>query len=69
MDWKKKEVCNSDPNCELRIGDPSWGGDEPAMKYTWFTSLGHPARGGEFPLKALPEMLDFAIRSGYITIK
>ena len=39
-----------------------------SVKYTWFDINGKATRGGEFPVEALPQMLDFAIRKGYIKL-
>ncbi len=39
-----------------------------SVKYTWFTKDGKAARGGEFPIEALPQALDFAIRKGYLRL-
>jgi len=37
------------------------------VKYTWFGKNGKAARGGEFPVGALPQALDFAIQNGYVS--
>ena len=65
------EQAKNDPNCEIRLGIASWddsGGSNKSVKYTWFDTNGKAARGGEFPVDALPQMLDFAIRKGYISL-
>jgi hypothetical protein len=65
------EPARIDPNCEIRLGIASWDdGDETerSVKYTWFDKNGKACRGGEIPLAALPQALDFAIRKGYITL-
>ena len=64
MNVLHSEVCQTDPNCELRHGDSSWGTGK-SFKYTWFTATGAAARGGEFPVRALPQLIEFAIRCGY----
>ena len=61
--------CNK--NCEIRLGTASWddgSGTAKSVKYTWFDKNGRAARGGEFPVEALPQALDFAIRKGYLTL-
>ena len=62
------EQAKNDPNCEIRLGDASWDNSMKSVKYTWFDKNGNPTRGGEFPVEALPQMLDFAIRKGYISL-
>ena len=63
-------VRNADDGSQLRIGVASWDEGEGAVsiKYAWRTSDGRVARGGEVPITALPQMLAFAIRHGYITL-
>ena len=66
------EKAKNDKNCELRLGIASWDdGSETcrSIKYTWFDKNGKAARGGEFPVEALPQALDFAIRKEYISLK
>jgi hypothetical protein len=45
-------------------------GDNPkSAKFTWFNEKdGKAARGGEVPVEALPQMLDFAIRKGFVSL-
>jgi hypothetical protein len=65
------EPAKNDPSCEIRLGVASWddgSGTAQAVKYTWFDRNGKAARGGEFPVEALPQALDFAIRRGYVTL-
>lgn len=65
------EPAENDPNCEIRLGVASWDdGNSKSMsiKYTWFSKDGKAARGGEFPVEALPQALDFAIRKGYVRL-
>ena len=65
------EPYKNDPDCEIRLGIASWdNGTNTAKsaKYTWFDKNERAARGGEVPVEALPQMLDFAIRSGYIRL-
>jgi len=64
-----KEPAEIDESCEIRLGIASWAnGDftEKSVKYTWFNRDGRAARGGEFPVKALPQLLRFAIEKGYL---
>jgi hypothetical protein len=59
-------------NEELRLGVASWddgSGTSRSIKYTWFDKMGRAARGGEMPVEALPQALEFAIREGYIKPK
>jgi hypothetical protein len=65
MQVKHTEVCRCDPNCELRYGESSWDKNQDSIKFTWFTSAGTPARGGEFPAEALAQMIEMVIRCGY----
>ncbi len=62
------EKAKIDPNCEIRLGKASWDPSKKSVKYTWFDINGKATRGGEFPVEALPQMLDFAIRKGYIKL-
>lgn len=66
--FREPAKCSSSGS-EIRLGIASWDdGDESedSAKYTWFDKNNHAARGGEVPVEALPQMLDFAIRKGYI---
>jgi len=38
------------------------------VKYTWFDKNGKAARGGEFPIEALPQAMCFAIQKGYLRL-
>ncbi len=65
------EPADVDTDCEIRLGTASWDdgrGETKSVKYTWFDKNGKAARGGEFPVEALPQALDFAIRKGYIRL-
>ena len=65
------EQAKNNPNCEIRLGVASWDdGSETAksIKYTWFDKTGRAARGGEFPVEALPQALEFAIKNGYVSL-
>ena len=65
------EPARNDSDCEIRLGIASWDqgqGTSRSVKYTWFDKNGKAARGGEFPVEALPQALEFAIRSGYLRL-
>jgi hypothetical protein len=65
------EPAKIDPNCEIRLGVASWddgSNTAKSVKYTWFDKNGKAARGGEFPVEALLQALDFAIRNGYVSL-
>lgn len=71
MKTEVSEVARNDNNCELRLGIASWDngtGCSKSIKYTWFDKNGKAARGGKFPVEALPQALEFAIKNGYITL-
>lgn len=68
---KEKEKAIIDNNCEIRLGVASWDtGDNlsKSVKYAWPDKNGNIARGGEVPVNALPQMIDFAIRERYINL-
>jgi hypothetical protein len=69
MQMLHSEQCRNHPSCELRIGKSSWDDNVLSIKFVWFTSTGAPARGGEVPLDALLQMLEMAIRLGYVKLK
>jgi hypothetical protein len=66
------EPAKIDADCEIRLGIASWddgSGTARSVKYTWFNKKdGKASRGGEFPVEALPQALDFAIRKGYVSL-
>lgn len=66
------EPARINPDCELRLGIASWdkkgSNSARSIKFTWFSKDGKAARGGEFPVEALPQALDFAIRKGYVSL-
>jgi hypothetical protein len=65
------EPARNDSDCEIRLGIASWDdgkGTAKSVKYTWFDKNGKAARGGEFPVEALPQALEAAIRHGYIRL-
>ena len=52
-------------NGELRLGVASWDDGSctsMSIKYTWFDKLNRAARGGEMPVEALRQALEFATR-------
>jgi len=72
MKWIHRETVHGAKNEELRLGVASWddgSGKSRSIKYTWFDKLGRAARGGEMPVQALHQALEFAIREGYIKPK
>ena len=68
MQVAHSEPSKTHPECEIRLGVSSWAEDNNthSVKFTWFSKDGKAARGGEVPVEALPQMLDFAIRRGYV---
>ena len=65
------EPAKGHPDCEIRLGVASWddgSGTAKSVKFTWFNKNGKAARGGELPVDALPQALDFAIRKGYLRL-
>lgn len=60
------EPAKNDPSCEIRLGTSSWDASKKSIKYAWTNSDGKIARGGEIPVEALPQMLDFAVRKKYL---
>jgi hypothetical protein len=73
MRWFQKErVKGSHNQEELRLGIASWddgSGTAKSIKYTWFTKNGRAARGGEMPVEALHQAIEFATREGYLKPK
>jgi len=65
-----KEACSSNSGAEIRDGFASWDHGKKvyvSIKYTWFDKRGHACRGGEVPVEALPQMVDVAIKYGYLS--
>lgn len=66
--------CYPDSTDTIRVGVSTWTEELPAdeqtgsIKYAWLDSRGQVCRGGEFPVEALPQMLEVAIREGYLTL-
>jgi hypothetical protein len=53
----------------LRLGVASWDegdGESKSIKYAWRDKDGRVCRGGEVPIEALEQMMDFARRKGYV---
>lgn len=68
MNTEFSEKAKIDPKCEICLGEASWDNSQKSVKYTWFDKNGKASRGGEFPVEALPQALDFAIRKGYVSL-
>jgi hypothetical protein len=68
MQMLHSEPSRLSPDCEIRIGKSSWDENDLSAKFTWFTSAGVPARGGEVPITALAQMLEMAVRLGYVKL-
>lgn len=65
------EPARINPDCQIRLGVASWDdgtNSNMSVKFTWFRKDKKAARGGEFPVEALPQALDFAIRKGYVSL-
>lgn len=53
----------------MQLGRSSWDPDNPeskSIKFAWRDKNGRWARGGEVPIEALAQMLEFAIRKDYV---
>lgn len=71
MDVKFREPAKIDSSCEIRLGIASWDDGSKklkSVKYSWPNKNGISSRGGEVSIEVLPQMLDFAIRNGYISL-
>jgi len=69
------EQVNGTPADELRIGVASWdeikkggAGEQLALKYAWPDKNGRVARGGEVPMSALPQSIEFAVGTGVVGV-
>jgi len=72
MRWIHRERVKGSKRDELRLGIASWddgSGTSKSIKYTWFDKMGRAARGGEMPVEALQQAVEFAIREGFIKPK
>jgi hypothetical protein len=63
-----REQVRGSSDCELQLGVSSWSEEDQAVKFAWPTKNNRWARGGEVPVWALPQMLEFAIRGGYLQL-
>jgi hypothetical protein len=68
MQPQTREPARGYDECEVQVGPSSWDSDEIAVKFAWKNINGHWARGGEVPVAALPQMLEVAIRDGYLSL-
>lgn len=69
MDALHKEQCRTNPDAEIRAGYASWDGGKKSsysVKYAWFDRRGYACRGGEVPVEALPQMVEVALKQGYL---
>jgi hypothetical protein len=66
---KTQVACTTSPTCEIRFGDSSWDSNKSSCKYTWFTTNARAARGGEFPVEAIPQIVAEAIKGGFVSLK
>jgi hypothetical protein len=65
------EPARDNTDNEIRLGTASWdegNGKAKSVKYTWFDKNHKACRGGELPVEALPQMLEFAIRKGFLKL-
>lgn len=65
------ESARIDSSCRIRIGEASWnkpGRNDISVKYAWPDKNGKVSRGGEFPIEALPQMIELAIKSGRLQL-
>lgn len=64
------ESALTDPRCEIRIKEAAWnrkyGSDDIALKYAWPDSIGRVARGGELPVRAIPQSIEALVREGFV---
>jgi hypothetical protein len=75
MDPRYTEKVKGTKADELRIGIASWdevkkggSGKKLALKYAWPDKNGRIARGGEVPMVALPQSIEFAIATEAIDV-
>lgn len=66
MQYRNVEIANNDPSCKIILGNGS-DGNYKAIKYGWPDKNGKIARGGEFPVSALPQMIKMALKYGDLT--
>ena len=60
-------------NDEWRIGSASWdeprnggAGEQIGLKYAWPDSRGRMSRGGECPIAAVAQAIEFAVATGHL---
>ena len=68
MTPEKEEPYKKDPRFKLWLGTASWddGTGIKSFKFVSYDKIGRVARGGEIPLDALEQALNFAKREGYL---
>ncbi len=70
MRVEHKEPAKGFPaDCELRLGTSSWDPEARSIKFAWRDRNGKVSRGGEVPVEALPQMLEIAVRHGYLNLR
>jgi hypothetical protein len=52
---------------ELLLGKSSWNGEEASLKYGWLDKKGRRSRGGELPVRAIPQGVLLAANEGYLS--
>jgi hypothetical protein len=74
MDPLYREQVEGEPD-ELRIGVASWdeikkggSGEQLSLKYAWPDKNGRVSRGGEVPMSALPQCVEFAIATEKVAV-
>ncbi len=63
---KEVDVDGTDRD-KLVLGWSSWNDKEQSLKYAWPDKNGKRTRGGELPLKAVPQAVLFAASNEYLT--
>jgi hypothetical protein len=56
------------PGVEVRAGTSSWNTNDTSIKYAARDIRDHVTRGGEVPAAALPQMMEVAIKAGYLSL-
>lgn len=62
--------CNKD--CKVQVGIASWDDGSNtciSVKFASKDKNGRVTRNGEVPVEALPQMLEVAIKNGFLTLK
>ncbi len=72
--WHQEKVHGTDAE-QWRIGVGTWdevknggSGEQLAVKYAWPDKRGHVVRGGEVPMGAVPQGIEFAIATGSLDV-